>query len=1316
MSIYKDFSYTDQDIEIEKVKGVQFSVLGPDEIIKRSVVEITKTDTYTGNVPVTGGLFDPRLGCIDHGKLCATCEQKNIQCPGHFGHIVLAKPVYHVMFFDIVRKILKCVCMKCSKVMISKKTLVSPYKDDIAKIQNIKNNQKRWDMYFKMCNNNTKIKACGDDCEGKYGCGYEFPAKYAKDGSMKIKAEWKEEGEKVTLELTPEDVLKVFKRISEEDMELMGFDPRWNRPEWMICTVLPVPPPAVRPSIIEENGQRREDDLTHKLSDIVKTNNIIYEKIKKNASDENIKLIAMVLQYHVFTFINNQVPGIPPSQQRNGRKLKSVCDRMTKKDGRIRGNLNGKRVDQSARSVITPDPYISIDELGVPVKIAMNLSFPEIVNEYNIESMREMVLNGVDTWPGAKFVKKLKEGITINIKHGDKKKIAEGLKYGDTVHRHMIDNDCILFNRQPSLHKMSMMCHKVKIMPHQTFRLNVLDTPPYNADFDGDEMNLHQPQNIQTMQELKDLASIQYMIVSSKNGKPIIEVVQDSLLGIFRLTKDHTRIDDKTMANLQMVNTYFNGAMKMGNLKEYNGKDAFSQMLPPGFFLESKNKSGEKVKIEDGILKSGFLDKNVFHNISNGLITVINHDYSPYEVRRFLNNTQRLVCRWLLNAGFSVGLSDLVMEDKTHKEIKKTIKDMKEKAYAKLDDIRRGNFENNSIFNNEEFVERDIINILNETNGKVSKIGLSQINERDNRMINMVKSGSKGKDNNVAQMIGCVGQQNVDGKRISYGFTGRTLPHYTKYDDGPEARGFVENSFINGLTPQEVFFHAMGGREGLIDTAVKSVTWETPIIIMENGETKYVKIGEWIDSYLDDKKNKENIEIFPEEANMELLKFKHPVMIPTCNEKGVVTWGELTQITRHDPGEVLYEVKTIGGRHAIVTASKGLLVWKNGEFVPTPSPEVKVGDYMPVTMNMAEPPEIVDYIDMSKYFPKTEYIFGSELHKAIELIDGVKVLPKGWWEKNKSINFELPYPDQRALRRTINENKQNIQLMKKDCVYPYGITKITSHIPDKFSLTYENGIFVGLYLADGHSRARPAEIVITKNEKNIQEFVKKWFEKYGINYKIDDRTSRVHSHLTKESTSIVGNSSIMYRLMTNMVGDCSKNKHIPEEAYNAPEEFVLGLLNGYFSGDGSVSKSGITGSSISKDLINGISYLCSRIGIFAQLGKEKNRLNCNIHSNNPLYTINIRSLWAKIFQEKIQLINNDKNEKLKAMTTSKNHINFPYINDVVKDEIKEINIIPNEIVKEKYPKMYDVTVPSTLNFMQGDGLNLVDTSDTGLRW
>ncbi len=837
MSIYPELSYSDQKIDIQDVKGIQFSVLGPEEIIKRSVVEITKTDTYAGSEPIIGGLFDSRMGVLEHNKICSTCEQKNIFCPGHFGHIKLAKPVYHAMFFDITKKILKCVCYKCSKLLISEKTQDENIKNDIKKISLIKNNQKRWEAYFKLCNkvlSNNKYSLCGDD--GSIGCSAKQPNKYMKEGSMKIIAEWKnikKKGDELnanieedySLELTAEDVLRIFQRISEEDMELMGFNPQWNRPEWMICSVLPVPPPSVRPSIIEENGQRREDDLTHKLSEIIKINNNIYDKIAKGTPEETIKLITMVLQYHIFTFIDNQIPGLAPSQQRNGRKLKSVSDRMKKKEGRIRGNLNGKRVDQSARSVITPDPYISINELGVPIKIASNITFPEVVNKYNIENLKKVILNGPDVWPGAKLIKKYKQTTTINLKNANLEKMVDELEYGDVVHSHLSDGDYILFNRQPSLHKMSMMCHKVIIMPYQTFRLNVLDTPPYNADFDGDEMNLHCPQSIQTMSELQDIAAVPYMIIAPRDGKPIIEIVQDTLLGSFRLTKNNVEIKDKTMANLQMINSYFTGSLFKPN-KNYNytGKEAYSNILPPGLNIERKNKAEDKVIINNSIYnsESGSLDKTIFHSKSSGLIPILHHDYGPFETQKFLDNTQRLICRWLLTAGFSVGISDLVTDKETELHLKTKIKEMKEKAYSKLDEIRRGIIENNSIFSNEEYFERELIAILNETTNQVGKIGLSQIDEKTNRMINMVKSGSKGKETNVAQMIACIGQQNVDGKRISYGFTDRTLPHYTKYDDGPEARGFVENSFISGLSPQEVFFHAMGGREGLIDTAVKT--------------------------------------------------------------------------------------------------------------------------------------------------------------------------------------------------------------------------------------------------------------------------------------------------------------------------------------------------------------------------------------------------------------------------------------------------------------------------------------------------------------
>lgn len=337
-------------------------------------------------------------------------------------------------------------------------------------------------------------------------------------------------------------------------------------------------------------------------------------------------------------------------------------------------------------------------------------------------------------------------------------------------------------------------------------------------------MNVFCSQNVQTMSELKDLASVPFLIIAPRDGKPIVEVVQDSMLGSFRITKDWVEIHEKTMANLQMVNSYFTGTLptpKDVATHTYSGKQAVSQILPPGLFINMKNDAG-LFKIQDSQLVSGTIDKHVFHSMSKGIIPVLYHDYSPFEVRRFLDNTQRLIMRWLTTSGFSVGISDLVTDKDTEEKLKESITNYKGKAYGKIEDVRKGKLDNNSIFTNEDFFEREILNVLNDLTKVVGRIGMEKINDKTNRMINMVKAGSKGKPNNVAQMVACVGQQNVDGKRVAYGFTDRTLPHYTKYDDGPEARGFVENSFISGLTPQEVFFHAMGGREGLIDTAVKT--------------------------------------------------------------------------------------------------------------------------------------------------------------------------------------------------------------------------------------------------------------------------------------------------------------------------------------------------------------------------------------------------------------------------------------------------------------------------------------------------------------
>lgn len=340
------------------------------------------------------------------------------------------------------------------------------------------------------------------------------------------------------------------------------------------------------------------------------------------------------------------------------------------------------------------------------------------------------------------------------------------------------------------------------------------------------EMNVHMPQSIQTMCELMDFASVPYHIITPKDAKAIMNVIQDTMTGAFRLSKNYVGINDKVFANLQMVNSYFDGRLPEPvhkKLHQYNGFQALSLIMPPSLYLETKNDQvKDDNRKEDVIIRnsqhiSGTLDSTAFDKMSVGIIPVIYHDYGPFELQRFLDNMQRLICRWLVTAGFSVGISDLVTDEETGKAMRNDINAMKAKAYKIIDDARRGKLENKTIHTNADNFEKMILNILNEASSNTGKIGMKQIHERTNRMINMVKSGAKGKPRNVAQMIALAGQQNIEGRRVGYGFTDRTLPHFTKYDDSPEARGFVENSFISGLTPQEVFFHAMSGREGLID-------------------------------------------------------------------------------------------------------------------------------------------------------------------------------------------------------------------------------------------------------------------------------------------------------------------------------------------------------------------------------------------------------------------------------------------------------------------------------------------------------------------
>ena len=786
----------------DTIIGVQFGIANPEDILSRSVVEVITDKTYQSQQPVPGGVFDSRFGVIENGKICPTCKHTNLLCPGHFGHISLARPVYLYQFLDTIQKILQNVCLNCSNPYLSN--------EELEKIEKKFTGMDRFNaVRDRTASYKTKELKAESACSH---CASPLIKKVEKAENTVASLEavtYNEEADKIPLQV--EMVLRCFQRISDRHISLIGFNPKFSRPDWMICTVLAVPPLTVRPSVVMDDNQRMEDDLTHKLIDIVRNNQRLRDKIDKGDSADIINKYTDILQFDVATYVDNDIKGLPPAAQRSGRPLKTLKSRLGAKTGRVRGNLMGKRVDFSARSVITPDANIDVDELGVPEEIAMNLTFPEAVTVYNRDRLMSYIRNGPTKYPGAKSVYLKDDQRPISLKYVNPEMID--LKDGDIVHRHLVDGDVVLFNRQPSLHKGSMECHRVRVLPHSTFRLNVSATKPYNADFDGDEMNMHVPQSITAASEIKYLASVLRQIVSPRTNAAIISVFQDTQTGIYRLSQPEVLIPEHIAMNIlarmkKPLSTYIR------QNKHISGQDVISSALPAIDFAG-------KVSVKNGKLVKGILNKGSFASTTEGLVHMLYSDFGPQRAGQFINDIQNIVTKYNLFSGFSVGPSDLVTNKETDELIRKTIAEGRQKVSEILSDVHAGRFLNGSGRPDGEELENQILNALKTVSSKIGDESMKSL-PKTNRMVQMVDSGAKGSALNITQMLGLLAQQQVAGKRIQYTLQDRTLPHFTKFDDGMESRGFVENSFISGLRPAEFFFHAMGGREGLIDTAVKT--------------------------------------------------------------------------------------------------------------------------------------------------------------------------------------------------------------------------------------------------------------------------------------------------------------------------------------------------------------------------------------------------------------------------------------------------------------------------------------------------------------
>jgi len=816
------------------VEKIKFGLLSPDEIRKMSAARIITADTYDEDgLPIPSGLMDQRLGTIEPGQRCQTCGNLVSNCMGHFGHIELARPVIHVGYSKKVLKVLRSICPECSRLMLTTEEMET-FRQEQLKHRRIffEDDEDATKNVFKQARKSKICPYCG--------------AKKKKIVIEKPTTFYEEEETKGSRRITPIEILERLKKMTDNDLRILGVSPENARLEWVIFTVLPIPPVCARPSITLDSGIRSEDDLTHKLVDVIRINQRLRENIDAGAPHLIVEDLWELLQYHITTYFDNQVSGIPPARHRSGRALRTLTQRLKGKEGRFRSNLSGKRVDFSARSVISPNPFISINDVGVPLEIAKILTIPTNINDWNIEEMKQLVLNGPFHHPGANYIIR-SDRRRIDLRYVKNRKIiSEMLAPGYTVERHLADGDLVLFNRQPSLHRMSIMAHEVKIMDGRTFRLNLNLTvcPPYNADFDGDEMNLHVPQSEEARTEAELLLKVQNHILSPRFGGPILGGIQDFISSVFQFTSLDSLYNRKDALKLLYLGDVFTTKpefsldditpVKTVPEKLYSGKQIFSTLFPNDLNIKVKSKFCKKcdvckeedceydayVVIKNGILITGTIDENSFGAMqSNSILQRVIKDHGNARGREFLDNATKMLLYVIRQNGMTMGLDEVYVYGEAYDKIQKILKDVDIeankliKAYRENDTTVLRRAPGRSM---RETLELRIRQILAEARKMAEETAAHHIGDEAHSVI-MTKSGARGNILNLGQMSAVVGQQAIRGERINRGYSSRTLPHFKQDDLTPKARGFVESSYRKGLNPEEFFFHAMGGRDMIVE-------------------------------------------------------------------------------------------------------------------------------------------------------------------------------------------------------------------------------------------------------------------------------------------------------------------------------------------------------------------------------------------------------------------------------------------------------------------------------------------------------------------
>ncbi|THD27285.1 DNA-directed RNA polymerase subunit [Fasciola hepatica] len=835
------------------VRGIKFQLCNECDLKQLSHVQVLKCLLYgegqNSRKALEYGLLDPKLGANKRDETCPTCGLDHQTCIGHWGYFDLPVPIFHIGYSWHIVKILQSICKKkqLRKAVhkLASRVHICPYCSSVngfvTKGSNI--SYVIHDMF-------RYAKPKVDEYANEYaGITNESPelAPLVRKGLELIR---------------PSKALQLFSKIPESDLPLLlmpSGDSWTTHPRNLIVQRVPVAPSTIRPSVVSEvRSGTNEDDLTQMYQWILAQAATIEDDITE--SDQVACLDNLHAEFA--RMINSQQSGLPPVQDH--KFMRGLLQRLSGKHGRFRGNLLGKRTNFTARTVISPDPNMRIDEVIVPEHCAKLLTYPERVTEFNMEFLRGLILNGPNKHPGALFVSYTLRGeakrqaeaqgssdVVKRFLASDKARedVARHLQSGDLVERHLIDGDIILFNRQPSLHRVSMQAFKAVVKPFRTFRFNPCCCNPFNADFDGDEMNVHLPQTEAARAEAKHLMMSLKNIVSPKNGEPLISPIQDLITATHLLTLKDVFFNRDQACQLTSQIIAGNHLTRPVRLpppaiqwptKLWTGKQLFNLILSPhpstGILVNLRvatksiySSRGEEMCPNDGFvvihnseLLAGSVDKKLLGGGSKSSIFYsLLRDYGSEVCADAMWRLGRIALFYLAHRGFSIGIGEVMPSERLVKSKAELINS----GFATCDDFIR-QYEKNTLKCNpgcsmEDTLESNLSQELSKIRDEAGAACKRELHPSNSPLV-MAQSGSKGSFLNISQMIACVGQQVIGGKRVPDVVNGRSLIHFPRGSRTPEAKGFVGNSFYSGLTPSEFFFHAMSGREGLTDTAVKT--------------------------------------------------------------------------------------------------------------------------------------------------------------------------------------------------------------------------------------------------------------------------------------------------------------------------------------------------------------------------------------------------------------------------------------------------------------------------------------------------------------